>query len=65
MKVKIFNRGSWKGKPVDRFNDLEVMINTWLAEHPDVAVEHVHRLSQPTFGWGELAIAVWYSEPDE
>ena len=63
MKVKLFRRDGTKGKPAERFSDLEDQINSWLAEHPEITIDNTHRLSQPTFGWGELAVAVWYSEP--
>ena len=61
MKVKLFTRGKVLD-PHKRFEDLESDINTWLADHPDIEVTYAHRLSQPTFGWGELAVALWYRE---
>ena len=62
MKVKLFTVGGSWGKDETRFATLESDVNAWLAEHPDITVEYAHRLSQPTFGWGQLAVAVWYSE---
>ncbi len=69
MKFKLFTSGgSWAvsswGKPAAIFDSLETEINSWLEAHPNVAVEHTHRISQPTFGWGHLAVAVWYKEAD-
>ncbi len=61
MRVKLFTRG--KGlDPHKRFEDLEQDINSWLAEHPEARVAFAHRLSQPTFGWGELGLALWYED---
>jgi hypothetical protein len=62
MKVKLFTSGSGWGKPAAQFDKLETEINSWLEAHPKVAIAHAHQLSQPTFGWGQLAVAVWYSE---
>lgn len=62
MRVKLFTRGHEIRKAVPRFESLEADINAWLTDHPEVVVENAHRVSQPTFGWGHLAIAVWYSE---
>lgn len=56
MKVKLFTASK------KHFENLEASVNEWLADHPGVEIESVHRLSQPTFGWGHLAVAVWYSE---
>ena len=64
MKVKLFTSGSGRGKPAAQFVGLETEINSWLEAHRNVVVEHAHLLSQPTFGWGQLAIAVWYGEAD-
>ena len=64
MKVKLFVRGSGWGKPITQFQDLETDVNSWLDERPNIVVEHAHRLSQPAFGWGQLAVAVWYTEPN-
>ena len=65
MQVKLFVKGVGRGKPGSHFQRLETEINSWLGEHPGVVVENAHRVSQPTFGWGQLAIAVWYTEPVE
>ena len=63
MQVKLFRRGGTKVKPAERFSDPENEINSWLAEHPEITIEPTHRLSRPTLGWGELAVAIRYSEP--
>lgn len=69
MEVKLFTSGtswgvrSW-AKPAAVFEGLETKINSWLELHPNVDVEHAHLLSQPTFGWGQLAVAVWYRAAD-
>ena len=64
MKVKLFavGMGKKKVKRAVRFEALEAEINSWLEDHPDIAVEQVHQLSQPNIDWGQLAVAVWYSE---
>lgn len=64
MRVKLFSSGSSWGKPEKQFAALESSINEWLEGHPDIDVAHSHRLSQPTFGWGQLAVAIWYSEAE-
>jgi hypothetical protein len=63
MRVKLFtNKSGWKGGAQLQFDALEDQINQWLATHPEVSVAQTHMLSQPTFGWGQLAVAVWYNE---
>lgn len=57
MRLKLFTV-----KKGDHFSKLEAKVNEWLADHPTITVRHVHRMSQPTFGWGHLAIGLWYSE---
>ena len=65
MRVKMFVRGSsWGKKPATQFGGLEADVNTWLEANPNIVVEHAYQLSQPSFGWGQLAVAVWYSEAD-
>ncbi|MEN8114540.1 MAG: hypothetical protein ABFS21_09140 [Actinomycetota bacterium] len=56
MKVKMFTVKS------KHFEALEADVNAWLVDHPNIVIEHVHRLSQPGFGWGHLAVAIWYTE---
>jgi hypothetical protein len=56
MKVKLFTTSK------KHFETLEANVNAWLADHPGVEIKYAHRLSQPTFGWGHLAVAVWYTE---
>ena len=63
MRVKLFtNKSGWKGGAQLQFDGLEDQINDWLATHPEVSITQTHMLSQPTFGWGQLAVAVWYNE---
>ncbi|MEA2024888.1 MAG: hypothetical protein U9N79_11470 [Actinomycetota bacterium] len=64
MKVKMFAVGirKKKVKRAVRFEFLEAEINSWLEDNPGIAVDHVHQLSQPNIDWGQLAVAVWYSE---
>ena len=62
MNVKLIASGTSWGKPATQLETLEKKINDWLTEHPTITVEYTHRLSQPSFGWGQLAVAVWYSE---
>jgi len=57
MKFKLFTVA--KGK---HFEVLEADVNNWLADHPNAQITLAHRLSQPGFGWGHLAVAVWYTE---
>jgi hypothetical protein len=59
MQVKLFTQGGrWKSST--QVADLEAQVNSWLKTHPDIAIEHVHQLSHPNFGWTQLAVAVWY-----
>ena len=66
MKVKLFTkRRSFRGKPEAQFERLESEINSWLAAHPNVVIEHVHKMSEPTLGQGgQLAVAIWYRNGD-
>ncbi|MDH3682323.1 MAG: hypothetical protein OEV40_20505 [Acidimicrobiia bacterium] len=66
MRVKTFAVGvsSWRNNATAQIRDLENQINRWLEANPNLVVGHANRLSQPIIGWGELAVAVWYSEPD-
>jgi hypothetical protein len=61
-KVKMLSSSTGWGKPAKQFAELEDAVNHWLARHPDISVEATHLLSQPTFGWGQSAVAVWYRE---
>ena len=56
MKLKLFTTTK------KHFETLEADVNDWLRDHPGVEIKHVHRMSQPTFGWGHLAMAIWYIE---
>ena len=60
MKLKIFSAKS--GKRVPAFGSLESQINAWLADHPNISIEHTDDLSQPNMNWAHLALAVWYTE---
>ena len=65
MKVKLFtNKSGWKGGAQLQFDGLESQVNEWLDSHPEVSVVESHMMSQPTFGWGQLGLAVWYTEDD-
>lgn len=63
LKFKVFSSSSGWGKPATQFEELEEQVNSWLADHTDVSLDQAHMLSQPTFGWGQLAVAVWYRQP--
>ena len=60
MKMKLFSvkEGNRKGG----FNTLEADVNSWLADHPNIVIEHTNDLSQPNVSWSHLSLAVWYSE---
>ncbi len=60
MKIKLFVMKEGNRKP--SFDTLEADVNAWLADHPDIVIEHTNDLSQPNAAWSHLALAVWYSE---
>ena len=60
MKLKLFVMKAGNRKP--SFDALEADVNAWLADHPDIVIEHTNDLSQPNVGWSHLSLAVWYSE---
>ncbi|MGI9584448.1 MAG: hypothetical protein ACR2N7_02545 [Acidimicrobiia bacterium] len=60
MKLKIFSVKS--GNRPAQFDTLETEVNAWLAQNPNVRIEHTDDLSQPNVSWSYLALAVWYSE---
>ena len=60
MNMKLFSVQSSNRK--SGFNTLEADVNTWLADHPDIVIEHTNDLSQPNAVWSHLALAVWYTE---
>ena len=60
MQFKIFSIKT--GNMKAQFDSLEGQVNEWLAEHPDVVIEHTQDLSQPNAAWSHLSIAMWYSE---
>jgi hypothetical protein len=60
MKLKIFSVQSGNRKP--KFDALEADVNEWLAENPNITIEHTDELTQPNMNWSHLAFAVWYAE---
>lgn len=62
MKVKLFSVQAKNRKPKPMFDTLEADVNAWLADHPNVVIEHTNDVSQPSAVWSHLALAVWYSE---
>lgn len=60
MKLKLFSEKTGNMKP--RLDSLEESVNEWLAEHPNIVIEHTHELAQPNAGWSHIGLAVWYSE---
>jgi hypothetical protein len=60
MKVKLFSLEAKNRKP--GFDTFEAETSTWLADHPNLVIEHTNDLSQPSAAWSHLALAVWYSE---
>lgn len=65
MQVKVFLQGRrFRKNPAALFDGLEADINTWLEANPNIVVEHAHQLSRPSFDWGQLAVAVWYTEAE-
>ena len=65
MRVKFFVLGTGglrRRKPAQLFEDLQQEVNSWLTAHPGIAIEYAHQLSRPSFDWGQLAVAVWYTE---
>ena len=62
QRIKLFTTSSSWGKPASQFSELENTINAWLSANPGAVIDRAHQLSQPSFGWGQLSIAVWYHE---
>ncbi len=60
MKLKLFSMQASNRKP--GLDTLEADVNAWLADHPNITIEHTNDLSQPSAVWSHLALAVWYSE---
>ncbi len=60
MKLKLFSVKSGNMKP--KFDTLEANANEWLADHPNIVIEHTNDVSQPNIGWSHLALAIWYTE---
>jgi hypothetical protein len=62
VKLKIFAVKSGNSVKKAGFETLEVNVNEWLADHPGISIEHTNDLAQPNLGWGQTALAVWYTE---
>jgi len=60
MKMKLFSVKS--GNRKTQFDTLEADVNAWLADHPDIVIEHTNDLTQPNVSWYHLALALWYTE---
>jgi len=60
MKIKLFSLPAKNRKP--GFETLEADVNAWLADHPNIVIEHTNDVSQPSAAWSHLTLAVWYSE---
>ena len=60
MKMKLFSLQGKNRKP--NFDTLEADMNAWLADHPNIVIDHTNALSQPSAVWSHLTLAVWYSE---
>ena len=60
VKLKIFTMKSGNRKP--DFATLEVDVNAWLGNNPDIVIDHTNEISQPNMAWSHLALAVWYTE---
>lgn len=60
MKLKLFSVQPGNRKP--DFDGLEDDVNAWLADHPNVVIDHTNALTQPSAAWSHLTLAVWYSE---
>lgn len=61
QRVKLLSTAAGWGS-AKQIAELEGLINEWLESHPDISIERTHMLSQPTFGWGQLGVAVWYRQ---
>ena len=62
MKIELFSAQPSNRKPKPSLDTLEADVNAWLADHPNIVIEHTNELSQPSAVWSHLALAVWYSE---
>jgi len=62
VRLKIFAVKSGNSVKKAGFEKLEAIVNEWLVDHPDIAIEHTHDLAQPNIGWNQTALAVWYTE---
>jgi len=62
MKVKLFSVQAKNRKPRSSFDALEAEIKAWLADHPNLVIEHTNDVAQPSAVWSHVALAVWYSE---
>ncbi len=62
MRLKVFSVKSGNSVKKSGFGTLEAKVNEWLIDHPEVTIEDTHALSQPNLGWGQTALAIWYTE---
>ena len=62
MKMKTFVVKSGNSVKKTGLAELEANVNEWLADHPDITIEHICDIGQPNLGWNHTALAVWYSE---
>lgn len=60
VKIKLFSVQPSNRKP--NLDALEVEVNAWLADHPNVVIEHTNDLTQPSATWSHITLALWYSE---
>jgi len=60
VKIKLFSVQTNNRKP--KFDALEAEVNAWLADHPNVVIEHTNDITRPGAAWSHLALAIWYSE---
>ena len=62
MRLKTFSVKSGNSIKKAGFEALEVNVNGWLDDHPNITIEHTQVLAQPNLGWSQTALAVWYTE---
>ena len=62
MKVKIFAK-EYERKKIDAVSALEVDINAWLEQHPNIKIVDI-RQSSNGGSWNDtkIFISVWYEE---
>jgi hypothetical protein len=62
MKMKTFIVKSGNSKKRTGMAELEANVNEWLADHPNIVIDHTHNLAQPNLAWSHTALAIWYTE---